>query len=209
MLTLSSKLIHKKALPERILHSNLPDEILLSYVHIDGVKMYVDKDTQEAITGSKLIKTLAKQYYDESITEIISKKYEKPRAFIRDTEISVSFSHTKIGLSASLSKIYTVGCDIEMTDRNVSPALLARMRCPSEGESLYKKADPIQIWTLKEAALKMIGTGLRKPMNSVTVTMLEDSLFDVEFGDGKRAKICSFQHKDHWISICYHKHNLP
>lgn len=191
------------------MHTHLPDEILLSHVLIHIEKKQIDKNTQESITGSKLIKTLAKKYYEESITEIISKKYEKPRAFIRDTEISVSFSHTKNGLSASLSKIYTVGCDIELTDRSVSPALLARMRCPSEGENLYKKADPIQIWTLKEAALKMIGTGLRKPMNSVTVTMLEDSLFDVEFGDGKRAKICSFEHKDHWISICYHKHNMP
>lgn len=174
-------------------------------MHLNNVQKTTDRDLQEAITGAKLIKQLAKKYLEESITEFISEKYEKPKAFINDQELSVSFSHTKLGLSAGISKTFNVGCDIELVNRSVSPSLLARMRCPFEGEMLYKKADPIQIWTLKEAALKMIGTGLRKPMNSITISLLDESLFDVDFGNGKRAKICSFKHKSHWISICYHK----
>ncbi|MCC5941704.1 MAG: 4'-phosphopantetheinyl transferase superfamily protein [Balneolaceae bacterium] len=192
-------------MPKRILHHHLPKEIILSYVHLDNVQETTDRDLQEATTGAKLIRQLAKKYLDESITDFISEKYEKPKAFINSQELSVSFSHTKLGLSAGISKTFNIGCDIELTSRSVSPSLLARMRCPLEGEKLYKKADPIQIWTLKEAALKMIGTGLRKPMNSVNISMLDESLFDVDFGDGIRAKICSFQHKSHWISICYHK----
>ena len=196
-------------MPERILHHHLPDEIIVSYVHLKRKEERSNKDINESITGTRLITKLAQMYLDAPLTEVISKKYEKPKAFINGLEISVSFSHTKSGLSAGISREYVVGCDIELTDRKVSPSLLARMRCPFEGEELYRKTDPIQIWTLKESALKMIGTGLRKPMNSVTVTLLEPSLFDVEFSDGKRAKICSFRHKHHWISICYHKHILP
>ena len=192
-------------MPQRILHHHLPKEVVLSYVHLHHVQETSDKDQQEATTGAKLIKQLAKKYLDETVTEFVSVKNEKPKAFIKGHEVSVSFSHTKLGISAAISKSLTVGCDIELCNRTVSPALISRMRCPFEGENLYKHADPIQIWTLKEASLKMIGTGLRKPMNSVTITMLEDSLFDVDFGNGKRAKICSFQHKNHWISICYQK----
>jgi phosphopantetheinyl transferase len=93
---------------------------------------------------------------------------------------------------------------MEPCGREVHPRLAARMKHTAENEVIYSEIKPIRVWTLKEAALKQIGTGLRTPMNSVKIEVLNDSEFRVEFDNGKQAKICSFQHKDHWISICYH-----
>jgi phosphopantetheinyl transferase len=77
------------------------------------------------------------------------------------------------------------------------------MKCNNEIDQLYNESEPIRIWTCKEAALKMIGTGLRISMNGVHLKKISEDLFEVEFNNGKRAKICSFQHRDHWISVCY------
>lgn len=157
----------------------------------------------ESISGTSLVRALAKRYFDAHELEVYTPKYEKPKAFLGDNELSISFSHTKNALTAVISFEYLVGCDIERVDRKVSAALIDRMRCEDESDELYDQFDPIRIWTCKEAALKMIGTGLRKPMKSVNMSQISPNLLIIEFNDGIRAKICSFQHRNYWISICY------
>lgn len=143
-------------------------------------------------------------FLGETNVDIKTQKYEKPQAFIDNREISVSFSHTKDAISAAVSSSLIVGCDMEKSGRKVHPRLAARMSHPEEEARLYRDLEHIQIWTFKEAALKCIGTGLRKPMKSVKINQRGEFLFDVEFDDGNIAKICSFHHHKHWISICYH-----
>ncbi len=190
-------------MPERIHHPDLPEEILVSYQPIIIPRKGLDVNQLEAHSGAALLKKSAKIWFSVQQMEIHALKNEKPRAFINSEEISVSFSHTNNALSAAISKQFVVGCDMEMERRAVHPKLMKRMKHDQEKIDLYSRVAPIRIWTFKESALKMIGTGLRKPMNSVKVTREDSSKFSVEFDDGKRAKICSFQHKEHWISICY------
>lgn len=135
--------------------------------------------------------------------DIIAKKHEKPRAYINDAEVSVSFSHTQTGLALVVSESFNVGCDIELIKRNVSPLLIGRIKHEDEDNSLYEKLPVVQIWTFKEAALKMTGTGLRNPMHNVKISQASDGQFDVEINNGIQAKICSFQHHQHWVTICY------
>lgn len=187
----------------RITHSCLPGEIILSFELITGGSKRDDHDEIEAISGSTLVRRLAKKYLSVKDLEIYTPKNEKPKAFIGDNELSVSFSHTKNAISAAISFDYIVGCDIEQINRTVNPSIINRIFCENEKRSLYDDGDAIRIWTCKEAALKMIGTGLRKPMNSIRIEKINDFLFEVDYNDGKRAKICSFQHRDHWISVCY------
>lgn len=187
----------------RITHSGIPEEIILSFELYTGVLKSDDHDEIEAISGSTLIRRLANKYLSVRELEIYTPKNEKPKAFIGDTELSVSFSHTKSAISAAISFEYIVGCDIEHLDRKVNPSIINRIICESENRKIYDECDAIRIWTCKEAALKMIGTGLRKPMNSIRIEKISEYMFDVDYNDGKRAKICSFQHRDHWISVCF------
>lgn len=187
----------------RIIHKSLPDEIILSFEQLtDGYKAG-DQDESEAITGSILIRRMARKYLMINELEIYTPKNEKPKAFVGDNEISVSFSHTKNAISAAISLEYIVGCDTEQINRNVNPSIIKRICGHQEKREIYTNGEAIRIWTCKEAALKMIGTGLRKPMNSIDIRKIDDFLFDVDFNDGKRAKICSFQYIDHWISVCF------
>ncbi len=190
-------------LNDRIKHSALPEEIFVAFeLNMPGAKQG-DQDETEAISGSTLIRRMAKKYFFVKELEIYTPKNEKPKAFIGDNELSVSFSHTRNALSAAISFDYIIGCDTEHVSREVNPSIIDRICGKSEDKNLYKDNEAIRIWTCKEAALKMIGTGLRKPMKSVRIEKIDEFIFDVDFNDGKRAKICSFQHRDHWISVCY------
>lgn len=195
----------KKPHPVRLDAACLPKNIYVSYEPFETDITSVDPDVLQNQSGRNLIKDMADEFLDEEVIQILTQKNEKPKAICEGREVSVSFSHTKDAVAGAMSFAYNVGCDMENVNRSVHSRLIDRMKHNDEKTDLYDKIEPVRVWTLKEAALKMIGTGLRKPMNSVRILMTKPEMFDVEFDDGKRAKICSFQHQDHWISVCYTK----
>ncbi|NBB77192.1 MAG: 4'-phosphopantetheinyl transferase superfamily protein [Bacteroidetes bacterium] len=182
---------------------DLPHNIFLCYQLHPPVGKDVDIATHHNRSGSELTEKMILQKLNASQVEIITQKNEKPRAYADTKEVSVSFSHTGTAVVSAISSSWTVGCDMESVSRKVHPNLVKRMKHPDESLTLYKQFEPVRIWTLKESALKMIGTGLRKPMRSVSVSHLNQNIFEVEIGNGNRAKICSFIYKEHWISVCY------
>lgn len=186
-------------------HPDLPETIFICYEKMIPLKETQSVESAESESGRKLIEEMVVRKLEKATLKIITEKYEKPRAYIDGEEISVSFSHTNGAVSGAISRDYIVGLDMESTQREVHPRLAKRMAHPKESSSLYEELPAIQVWTLKEAALKAIGTGLRNPMNSVLLKQIEDSFFSVEFNDGRKAKIRSFQISDQWISICFFK----
>ncbi|WP_165779070.1 4'-phosphopantetheinyl transferase family protein [Rhodohalobacter barkolensis] len=190
-------------MPELIEHPSIPDEVIVAYEPLTIETTGGDRDTSESITGTLLLKRMADRYLDGKTIDVFTKKYEKPQAFIDGEEVSVSFSHTDDAIVAAISTSLNVGVDMEAKSREVHERLASRMKSKDEKSTLYEGNSLIRVWTFKEAALKMIGTGLRKPMNHVTVSIENEHHFNAEFDDGNRAKICSFIHQDHWISICY------
>lgn len=192
-----------ESIPERLNISCLPEEIYVSYEPFLSDLTDVDKDLLQNQSGRNLIKQMASLFLEEDEIHILTQKNEKPKAFCDQREVSASFSHTKDGVAGAMSFVYNVGCDMEILNRKVHPRLIDRMKSDGESEKLYERIDPLRIWTLKEAALKMIGTGFRKPMNSVQISLVDKNEFDIVFDNGNRAKICSFQYKYHWISVCY------
>ncbi|TVQ02083.1 MAG: 4-phosphopantetheinyl transferase family protein [Balneolaceae bacterium] len=189
-------------MPDNIQHQDLPDEILLCFKFLD-LPPAGDMESIESHRGNVLIREMAGLWFEEANPIIHTPKNEKPRVWINGREVSVSFSHTRMAISAAMSLHLNVGCDIESVNRDVSDTLVKRIQHPDEDRSLYITIPPVRIWTIKEAGLKMIGSGLRKPMNGVKIVQKTRHLFSVEFHDGKRAKICSFQYKEHWISVCF------
>jgi phosphopantetheinyl transferase len=196
--------IHTEAVLKKLEHPSLPQEIVTGFEPFCAETRGGDLDRSQSITGSMLIKKIADQYLNIPRIDVYTQKYEKPKAFVNNEEVSVSFSHTDHALVGAISENCIVGIDMERTGRKVNDRLKKRMKHSQEKESLYETVEPIRIWTLKEAALKMIGTGLRKPMNSLIVQQQDANCFSVIFDDGKQAKICSFLHQHYWISICYH-----
>ncbi len=198
-----SMIVKEKILPELLEYSSIPNEIIVGFEPLTIETTGGDRDTSESITGTLLLKRMADQFLDGKTIDVFTEKYEKPKAYIDGEEVSVSFSHTNDAIVAAISTSMNVGIDMESKHRTVHERLASRMKSKEENSQIYSNHSLIRVWTFKEAALKMIGTGLRKPMNQVTVSTEDKNLFNAEFDDGNKAKICSFIHQDHWISICY------
>lgn len=186
-----------------ITHRYLPADILLCYKPVSFFKEAENRQKSEIHSGSYLIRKIAREQFNARNIDIVALKYEKPKVYINREEYSASFSHTIHGVALAISKNRNVGCDLEVEHRQVSELLTERMRNKNENPSLYRNKPAIRIWTFKEAALKMIGTGLRTPMNSVCIEEEGDEQYSVQFRDGEKAKICSFKHEGHWITVCY------
>lgn len=192
----SCEYIHQPFFPEgiHVALCNLPDNDRRNQQAVDRV---------ESEWGKDLLKEIIKKQYGKGDPVFTTIKYEKPSAILKKDILSISFSHTSDKVCGVVSDRWVVGIDMESSERTVHDRLAKRMKHSSENLKLYKKDPIIKIWTMKEAALKAIGTGLRKPMNSVKLESITDELYEVEFFNGIRANICSFQVKRQWISICY------
>ncbi len=196
-------------MPKKINHASLPGDIIVAYEPLNTETTGGDRDRSESITGALLLKKMARRFLGGTKIDVYTPKNEKPQAFIAGEEISVSFSHTDDAIVAAISRAFNVGIDMEHSGREVQERLAPRMKAERENSQLYSHHPLIQIWTFKEAALKMIGTGLRKPMNSVQIDPFDEFIYEAQFDNGRKAKICSFNHQEHWVSICYEKYAIP
>ncbi|MCH8494973.1 MAG: 4'-phosphopantetheinyl transferase superfamily protein [Balneolales bacterium] len=116
------------------------------------------------------------------------------------TRYGVSISHTKSMYACCLSESRNIGLDVEHCNRVVTPRLRNRIMHPLEMEKL--KISVIRLWTIKEAVLKLNGTGLRVNMSDIHTKRVTDSLFEARLKD-HLIKVVSIKKMDHWFSIAF------
>jgi len=186
-------------------HSSIPEGLYAGISMLPAPKKEhaALEHSVESLSGRKLLKMLISDRYESSKPRFTTIKYEKPSARVNGDVISVSFSHTTQSVAAVISKRWVVGVDMESSKRTVNDRLAKRMKHENESLKLYENNPIIKIWTMKEAALKAIGTGLRQPMNSVHLKSVSEHLCAVHFNNNTKAEIASFQQQNQWISICY------
>lgn len=144
----------------------------------------------ESVSGKAMLRYIIHDLMERSDAEIVTLKNEKPVVRLpldSQVELSVSFSHTANQVVAVVSEDFVVGVDIERADRRVGERIVRRMKHPEESEGMLELFPPIQVWTMKEAALKAIGTGLREPMNSVCLLEMESGQDWVDEGSGSES----------------------
>jgi phosphopantetheine--protein transferase-like protein len=96
------------------------------------------------------------------------------KPYVQDARVAISISHSETALAVAVAGTGPIGVDIE----DVSTAIEAQQIAdhffhPYEAAQLRKLDQPdrdlafLFSWTLKEAALKATGAGLRAPLSSV------------------------------------------
>jgi 4'-phosphopantetheinyl transferase len=106
--------------------------------------------------------------------EIVHDAMGKPGlAGPRAPALHFSISHSRRYVACAFSRV-KVGVDIEQTDREIDPAVAKVLSGPERRhlDSLAPKdrtAAFLEIWTMKEAALKAYGTGLSTPLDGFSV----------------------------------------
>jgi len=95
--------------------------------------------------------------------------------------LSFSLSHTHGLVACAVAAGADVGIDVEQADRDVDDRVAQRFFSPRERDDLLgcasdalRAARFIDLWTLKEAYIKAIGTGLSHPLDTIVFTLDDD-----------------------------------
>lgn len=127
--------------------------------------------------GAGLLIEFIKEKYGV-VDEIVIDKFGKPH--FKATKSSFNISHSGNYVIMAVSE-FNIGIDIQRMEKNnqlVAERNFHSNECAyiNEGEDENIKTQRFyEVWTVKEAYLKNVGIGLRKPLNS----------FEVSFEEGK------------------------
>ncbi len=194
---------------------SLPNEIIIGWDKIQeydtkGVK-YLDplmlqlnsgnKRRKEHISSRRLFSELLKEVKVSS-TDVELKKMElgKPYGISGAEHIHASFSHSEDWVVCALSLKLDVGIDCEPLNRKVNPRIFDRILDDSE-KGILNELNPLAIWTMKEAVVKCIGTGIRTSLQKYPITKKEN-VYSVDMEDHS-IKIVPFKWKNHQLSVAW------
>lgn len=184
---------------------NYPIDILTDAEQKEYTSFTSEQRRQEYLATRHLIMKMSKHAGLTSGRLLIQKdELGKPFGLYQDKHFYLSVAHTDTKVLCALSKQTDVGIDIEPADRDVATRLRKRILHPNEAESL-KGIPSIRLWTIKEAAVKLLGCGLRTNLNEIIICPDKEADFLVRFNDEKTAKIRSFRYKGYWISVARFK----
>jgi len=182
--------------------SNLPAEILSKEERKEWEGFTNQHRKDEFLSARHLFSELSNSNSAESEYKLKKHPLGKPFAINGDKERFVSFSHSKNLVFCAISDSIDIGVDTEWLGRNVDSRIVKRILGESEWE-VFSDEDPILLWTIKEAAVKCLGTGLRTNLKELEIQKEGDSKLYVRINDEKTFQICSFKELNHQISIAY------
>ncbi len=130
--------------------------------------------------------------------KVYRKESGQPYGRINSEEVGVSIAHSKSHLFAGINKFGNIGVDLEPVDRKVHSGLAARIRCANDIGC--ENLEVVRMWTIKEAALKWQGTGLRYPMKLVKIIRNSDDHFTINI-ENKSARLISLRYHEYWIAV--------
>ncbi len=187
-------------------HSLLPEDVIVAVCSPDiAGNSYEDPVSikkEETRIARSLVAEIVAEKFGKGHFEILSEKDKKPTARLNGKPIHISISHCREIICGAVSAERVLGVDVESVYRSCYPKL--RDRIVNERETGFvESVSTLQLWTIKEAALKWSGSGLRTAMNKIRITKNRKPLFLVELPDGKCIEICSFEYSGHWMSVAF------
>lgn len=135
-------------------------------------RLRVTDDKLRCLGAGLLIKFIKEKYSVEG--EILTDKFGKP--YFHNSKVYFNISHSGNYVVAAVSK-HRIGVDVQRIQQD-KHRIAEKNFLPSECEYINGVEDDAviqqrfcEIWTIKEAYLKNIGIGLRKPLNSFEISL--------------------------------------
>jgi 4'-phosphopantetheinyl transferase len=140
-------------------------------------RFHLATDRRDFIAAHVLLRSMLSSYVNSPAHQwrFTCDVHGKPRIdpHIRCGELAFNLSHTQGLVAAAVAAHGTVGVDVEQIDpAKADFAMVEEYFAPAEAEMLKAVPDAdrtvcfFHLWTLKEAYIKAIGTGLNTPLNS-------------------------------------------
>ncbi len=167
----------------------------------DERKMQVDcirieNKKKEKIIADYLCRKAVSEFESVSSECIVFEKNNYGKPFAKDVDIHFSISHSDGLVVCAVSK-NEIGIDIEKI-RPVKARLAEKFASESEKDVINSRINGLfEIWTLKEAYFKCIGTGINSDIKSVVFDISDDKItcnksgYEFSFHDIEDGYICS------------------
>lgn len=165
-------------------------------------KFHFDKDRHSYLVSHALVRHALSQYLDIQASEWTFTRNEngKPILVLPPGMPAISFNltHTE-GLSACIITLdRTCGIDAENTDRKSDHEAVAKRMFAQEELALLGKEDVqwtfFHYWTLREAYLKALGTGLSGSSKDFYFDISADGMSaEIQYRDGQQADDTGWQ----------------
>ena len=185
------------------LQNDLSPDILSGdeQAHVQGFTN--QRRRNEFLTARHLFRFMAEQA-GWNPDEIHLKKEElgKPFVDLGDRRAFVSLSHSNELVVCAISESRDIGLDVEHVARVVRPEIIKRILSLEEWDTLGKE-DPVKLWTMKEAAVKKLGTGLRTNLNDLEMTKGEGGSFSVKIDSGEILTGVWFEAEEHSMALVW------
>ena len=133
--------------------------------------------------------------------QLLKEESGKPYAMNGEEKLHVSFSHSKSLVMCAISPIQDIGLDIEKENRTIKPEIIRRFLNINDWDAVGAE-DPIRLWTIKEAAVKCLGTGFRTNLNELELATKNGSVFSAKVGSNI-FNVFSFSELNHYIALAY------
>ncbi len=156
----------------------------------------------EFLTARLLIHEAMSELSSPEDFELKKHPLGKPFILADGKQICVSLSHSKEFVFCAISPTTDIGLDTEWTERKVDPKIVKRILGEQEW-NVFSDEDPVLLWTIKEAAVKCLGTGLRTNLKELQIKKNSENRFSVKINNEKTFQICSFRKLNHQISIAF------
>lgn len=128
-------------------------------------------------------------------------QWDKPFGIVDQKLIHLSISHTREAVFVIIDLNKRVGLDAERIDRKIPANLRARILHPNEShDNQFETIETILIWVVKESILKLLGSGLRLSMSSISLISNSTQCFQSTI-DGKAIQSNVITFKNHYIAI--------
>lgn len=169
-----------------------------------------EKNIIEKILGWIMCRMEVSLRYGVHPADIQIDFHEKGKPFFPDfPDFKFNITHGGNIIAVAFCDDCEVGIDTESIDRKVNPMIAERYFTPTETKSLQKITPQqrphalLNLWTIKEAYLKMTGDGLSKPLNSFEIQHIEN---EIKIYENQTLQNCTiFQDETdqkHIITVC-------
>ncbi|MBK2125958.1 4'-phosphopantetheinyl transferase family protein [Fangia hongkongensis] len=141
---------------------SLPDEI-----HLNAQKFKHPKKRSEYLVSQWIRRDVLLKYYNVELNQQSFYYSEKGRPYLENSVIDFNISHTDQYVLMAVSAQQMVGIDVQSVKEKTDVLSIAKHYfSPSEYKMLSSLSEKVQkerfyqIWTLKEASLKLTGEGI-------------------------------------------------
>ncbi len=180
------------------------DVAVLSDNELKTYESFTNKQRKgEFLTARHLFSMLIQKLNLDPRT-IILKKEKTGKPFIENgsDRLFVSFSHSQDLVLCAISDDLDIGIDAEIMNRKVNPAIIKRILSEKEWNT-FGSDNPISLWTMKEASVKSLGTGLRTNLKELELTKHENGLFKIKINKKEKLQGICFEALNHHIALAY------